>query len=299
MGITFAALFRDIGMVMRWLNRVAVTAVFGLLVFGVLALFAGGADAQYPNPWQLGMQPSASTTKERIGWLHDFLLVIITLITLFVLALLIYVMVRFRASANPKPTRTTHNTTIEIIWTVIPIIILVVIAIPSFKLLYYMDRTNEADLTLKITGNQWFWTYEYPDQGGFKFDSYMIPDADIKPGQKRLLEVDNRVVLPVDSSVRILLAGNDVMHSWLVSSLGVQTYVVPGRVNETWVRIQKPGVYYGQCNQICGINHAYMPIAVEAVSKDQFNRWVEEAKRKFAQVPSDGDLRVAASAAAR
>jgi cytochrome c oxidase subunit 2 len=280
-------------MVMGSLKRAAVLAVFGLVVFTALALLAGGAEASFPQPWQLGMQASASPVKENIAWLHNLLLVIITVITIFVLVLLVYVMVRFRASAHPKPTRTTHNTLIEIIWTVVPTLILVVIAIPSFKLLYFMDRTFEADMTLKVNGHQWYWSYEYPDQGGLKFESYMIPDADIKPGQKRLLEVDNRVVVPVDTNVRILVGGTDVMHSWMVSSLGVQIYAVPGRVNETWVKVNKPGVYYGQCNQICGINHAYMPIAVEALSKADFERWVADAKRKFAVAPQDGAVRVA------
>jgi cytochrome c oxidase subunit 2 len=282
-------------MVMGSLKRAAALAVFGLVAFAAIASLAGGAEAAFPQPWQLGMQQSASPVKENIAWLHNLLLVIITVITVFVLALLIYVMVRFRASANPKPTRTTHNTLIEIIWTVVPTLILVVIAIPSFRLLYFMDRTFDAEMTLKVNGHQWYWSYEYPDQGGFKFESYMIQDADLKPGQKRLLEVDNRVVLPVGTNVRILLAGTDVMHSWMVSSLGVQTYVVPGRVNETWVKISKPGVYYGQCNQICGINHAYMPIAVEAMPKADFERWVAEAKRKFAVAPQDGAVRVAAA----
>ncbi len=282
-------------MVMGSLKRAALVAVFGLVAFAAIALLAGGAEASFPQPWQLGMQQSASPVKENIAWLHNLLLVIITVITIFVLVLLIYVMVRFRASAHPKPTRTTHNTMIEIVWTVVPTLILVVIAIPSFRLLYFMDRTAEADMTLKVNGHQWYWSYEYPDQGGLKFESYMIPEADLKPGQKRLLEVDNRVVVPVDTNVRILVGGTDVMHSWMVSSLGVQIYAVPGRVNETWVRVNKPGVYYGQCNQICGINHAYMPIAVEALPKAEFERWVADAKRKFASTPQDGEVRVAAA----
>lgn len=283
-------------MVMGSLKRAAALAVFGVFAVALLALATGAADAAVPQPWQLGMQPSASPVKERIGSLHDFLLVIITLITVFVLALLVYVMVRFRASAHPVPNRTSHNTLLEVVWTVVPVLILVVLAIPSFKLLYYMDRTSEAEMTLKVTGHQWYWEYEYPEQGGLRFDSYMVPETDIKPGQMRLLEVDNKVVLPVDTNVRVLVAGTDVMHSWLVSSLGVQIYAVPGRTNETWVRVNKPGVYYGQCNQICGINHAYMPIAIEAVSKADYEKWVAEAKRKFAAAPVDGALRVAAAA---
>jgi cytochrome c oxidase subunit 2 len=286
-------------MVMRWFNRAAALAVFGSVVFGLLALMAGTAEAQYPTPWQLGMQAAASPMKEMIGDLHNLLLIIITLITIFVMVLLVYVMVKFRASANPVPSRTTHNTAVEILWTVIPVIILVIVAIPSFKLLYFQDRATNPEMTLKVTGRQWYWSYEYTDQNGLTFDSYMIPESDIKPGQKRLLEVDNRIVLPVDTDVRILVAGSDVMHSWMVSALGVQIYAVPGRVNETWVRITKPGVYYGQCNQICGINHAYMPIAVEAVSKQDYERWLVEAKRKFASTTEDSTLRLAANTAAQ
>jgi cytochrome c oxidase subunit 2 len=285
-------------MVMRSLKRAAVLAVFGLAVFALYALLPGTAEAQYPQPWQLGMQAPASEIKDRIHDFHNLLLVIITAITLFVLVLLVYVMVRFRASAHPTPTRTTHNTMVEILWTVIPIVILVVIAIPSFKLLYFEDRTPNAEMTLKVTGHQWYWSYEYPDADGLQFDSYLIQEADLKPGQLRLLEVDNRVVLPIDTNVRILVNGTDVMHSWMVSSLGVQVYAVPGRVNEMWVRIERPGVYYGQCNQICGTNHAYMPIAVEGVSKDDYKRWLVDAKKKFAAAPADDTVRVAAASAA-
>jgi cytochrome c oxidase subunit II len=288
-------------MVMRSLKRAATVAAFGLGVFVVIALLAGSAGAQYPQPWQLGMQAPASEIKDQIHELHNLLLVIITVITLFVLALLVYVMVRFRASANPTPSRTTHHTWLEIAWTIIPVAILIVIAIPSFKLLYLEDRTPNAEMTLKVTGHQWYWSYEYPDSGGFGFDSYMVQEADLKPGQIRLLEVDNRVVLPVKTNVRLLIAGTDVMHSWMVSSLGTQVYAVPGRINEMWVNIDRPGVYYGQCNQICGTNHAYMPIAVEAVSKEDFKRWTEDAKKKFAAVPEapkDETVRLAANAAA-
>jgi len=289
-------------MIMRVLQRAAVQAVSALFVFAIFALFAGPSDAQYPQPWQLGMQAPGSAVKDRIHDLHNLLLVIITVITAFVLVLLVYVMVRFRASANPVPTRTTHNTAIEILWTVIPVVILIVIAIPSFKLLYFEDRTPNAEMTLKVTGHQWYWSYEYPDNGNIQFDSYIIQESDLKPGQKRLLEVDNRVVLPVGTNVRILVNGTDVMHSFFISSLGIQIYAVPGRVNETWVNIDRPGVYYGECNQICGTNHAYMPIAIEGVSKEDFAKWLVDAKKKFAALPNqDGpsseNVRVAAAAA--
>ena len=259
----------------------------------VVALGVDIAMAAAPEPWQLGFQTPASETKERIHSLHNILLVIITLITLFVLGLLIYTMIRFRASRSPNPSRVAHNTILEVAWTAIPIIILIIIAVPSFKLLYYADRTAKPDMTIKVVGHQWYWSYEYPDQGNFTFDSYIIQEADLKPGQKRLLEVDNRLVLPVDTAVRILVAGTDVIHSWMVPALGVQIYAMPGRINETWVKVDRPGVYYGQCNQICGINHGYMPIAVEALSKPDFERWLAEAKTKFAAAGGDAPVALA------
>jgi len=280
-------------MVMGSLKRAVARAASALFVFTAFALFAGPAGADYPRPWQLGMQAPASEVKDRINSLHDLLLVIITVITLFVLALLVYVMVRFRASAHPTPTRTTHNTMIEILWTVLPVVILVVIAIPSFKLLYFEDRAPDAKMTLKVTGHQWYWSYAYPDNGNVQFDSYMVQPEDLKPGQMRLLAVDNPVVLPVKTDVRILVNGSDVMHSFFITSLGVQIYAVPGRVNETWVNIDRPGTYYGECNQICGDNHAYMPIEIQAVSAEDFAKWLETAKKKFAAAPSNGAVRIA------
>jgi cytochrome c oxidase subunit 2 len=239
------------------------------------------------------MQDPSTPVKHRIHDLHNLLLVIITLISLFVLALLIYVIWRFNEKKNPTPTRTTHNTVIEVLWTVVPVVILVIIAIPSFGLLYYMDKTQEAEMTIKVTGRQWYWSYDYPDHGNFTFDSNMIAAEDLQPGQRRLLEVDNQLVVPVETNIRVLIAGSDVMHSWFVPALGVQTYAVIGRLNETWLNVEKPGVYYGQCNQICGVNHAFMPIAVRAVPKDEFNRWVEEARTKFAKRDGAAPTRVA------
>lgn len=278
---------------MRWMNRAAALAVLAVLIIA----FAGAAFATAPEPWQLGMQPPGSPVKDRIASLHDLLLVIITAITVFVLGLLLFTVWRFRASRNPTPTRTAHNTLLEVAWTAIPVLILVVIAIPSFKLLYFEDRVQHADMTVKVTGHQWYWSYEYPDQGDIKFDSYIIQEGDLKPGQKRLLEVDNRVVVPAGQNVRLLIAGSDVIHSWFIPSLGVQLYAMPGRLNETWVNVERPGVYYGQCNQICGVNHAYMPIVIEAVSKEDFAKWVEDAKKKFAQAPASQTVTVAANAA--
>jgi cytochrome c oxidase subunit 2 len=266
----------------RAAKRAALAALLGLVSASAFA-----ADhVVEPHPWQLGFQEAATPVKERIAGLHSELLVIITLIALFVMGLLVYVMVRFNARANPTPSRTTHNTLIEVLWTVVPVLVLVIIAIPSFQLMYYMDRTQQADMTVKVTGHQWYWTYEYPDDQNpdksVGFDSNLIQEDQLKPGQKRLLDVDNRLVVPVGTNIRVLIAGSDpAMHSWFMPSFGVQMYAVVGRTNESWFNVVREGVYYGQCNQICGINHAFMPIVVEAVSKDAFAKWIDE-KRKTA-----------------
>ncbi len=261
----------------------AVLTAIMLSVFGGIGVAAAeDGVVGAPQPWQLGLQVSASPVQEQLTDFHNLLVVVITGITLLVLALLIYVMIRFNSRSNPAPTRTSHNTVIEVLWTVVPVIILVIIAVPSFKVLYYMDKTQDAEMTLKVTGRQWYWDYSYPDQGDIGFSSYMIPDEEIKPGQKRLLEVDNRIVLPVDTNIRILVTAGDVIHSWAMPALGIKKDAIPGRVNETWARIDKEGVYYGQCSEICGTNHGFMPIAIEAVSKERFQQWVEEAKVKFA-----------------
>jgi cytochrome c oxidase subunit II len=258
------------------------TAIMLSLFSGIGVAAAEDGVVGAPQPWQLGLQASASPVKEQLTDFHNLLVVVITGITLLVLALLIYVMVRFNSRSNPAPTRTSHNTVIEVLWTVVPVIILVIIAVPSFKVLYYMDKTQDAEMTLKVTGRQWYWDYSYPDQGNIGFSSYMIPDEEIKPGQKRLLEVDNRIVLPIDTNIRILVTAGDVIHSWAMPALGIKKDAIPGRINETWARIDKEGVYYGQCSEICGTNHGFMPIAIEAVSKERFQQWVEEAKVKFA-----------------
>ncbi len=256
-------------------------------VFAALAALAvpgtgGVVFAAAPVPWQMGFQPAASPVMTEINDFHNLLLVIITLIAVFVLGLMLYVMVRFSAKRNPVPTRTTHNTVLEVIWTVVPITMLMLIAIPSFKLLYFMDRTANPEMTLKVIGHQWYWSYEYPDYGNFTFDALMIPDEELKPGAKRLLETDNRVVLPVGTNIRILMTSTDVIHAWAVPAFGVKTDTIPGRLTETWVRIEREGVYYGQCSELCGIKHGFMPIAVEAVSKPAFRQWLNEAKKKFA-----------------
>ena len=254
--------------------------LFGSVVLALTA--SGAAHAAAPVPWQMDLQPPAGSLAEMATDLHNLLLVVITLISLFVLGLLIYVGVRFRASRNPNPSKTSHHTVIEILWTVIPVLVLVGIAVPSFRLLYYMDRTNETDMVIKVTGNQWYWNYSYPDEG-ISFDSYMVDEADLKPGQPRLLTVDNPMVVPEGTRVKLLITGNDVMHSFFVPSLAVQIYAFIGRTNEAWIDVPVGGqTYYGQCNQICGVNHAYMPIEVKALPKAEYAAWLVEAKKEFA-----------------
>jgi len=272
----------------------------GVLFGGIaLALSATGmAMAAAPVPWQMDLQPPAGSLAEMATDLHNLLLVVITLISLFVLALLIYVSVRFRASRNPNPSKTSHHTVIEILWTVIPVLILVGIAVPSFRLLYYMDRTNETDMVIKVTGNQWYWNYSYPDEG-IAFDSYMVDAADLKPGQPRLLTVDNPMVVPEGTRIKLLITGNDVMHSFFVPSLAVQMYAFIGRTNEAWIDVPVGGqTYYGQCNQICGVNHAYMPIEVKALPKAEYAAWLAKAKKEFASndaVPAQTEVTLASA----
>ena len=266
-----------------------VTLAAGLGAATLAALGSAPAFAQAPKPWEIGMQAAHSPVKVQIAHLNDLLTVIITLITLFVAGLLGWVVWRYRASVHPVPSRTSHNTLLEVAWTIVPVLILVVIAIPSFRLIYYEDRATNPDMTIKVTGHQWYWEYTYPDQGNVDFTSYMIPDNQLKAGQKRLLDVDNQLVLPAGKTVRILIGSGDVIHSWFVPSLGVQRYAIPGRTDETWFKIDKPGVYYGECNQICGTNHSFMPIAVKAVTPAQFTEWVAQAKVKFAaDAPAPG-----------
>ena len=254
-----------------------------IMIVGLISLLASGLGmAAEPQAWQLGLQPPAGSIAEKADSLHNLLLIIITAISLFVLALLIYVSVRFRASVHKKPSKTTHNTVIEILWTVIPVMILIVIAIPSFRLLYYLDETKDTDMVIKVTGNQWYWHYDYPDEA-ISFDSYMIDEADLQPGQKRLLSVDNPLVVPAGHKVKLLVTGNDVMHSFFVPSLAVQVYTIIGRVNEIWMDVPaEPQTYYGQCNQICGVNHAYMPIVIEAMAPQEYENWLTQARTEFA-----------------
>jgi cytochrome c oxidase subunit II len=250
----------------------------------IAALPGGAALAQAvgaPKPWEIGMQAAYGPLKAQEIWLHDLALVIITLITLFVTGLLAWVIYRYNATRNPVPTRTSHNTVIEILWTVIPVLILVVIAIPSFRLVYYLDRTPDPELTIKVTGHQWYWEYTYPDKNNIDFSSYIIPDDQLKAGQLRLLTVDNELVVPVGKNIRVLTTSGDVIHSFFIPALGVQRYAIPGRTIETWFRADKAGVFYGECNQICGTNHSRMPIVVRAVSPEDFATWLDQAKTKF------------------
>jgi cytochrome c oxidase subunit II len=249
---------------------------------------AAPALAQVPRNWQLGMQAPHSPVKQQIANLNDIVLVIITIITVFVAFMVLYSVWRFNHRRHPVPSRTSHHTLLEVAWTVVPVLILVGIAIPSFRLVYYEDRTQDADMTLKVTGHQWYWEYTYPDQGGVNFASYGVPSDQLKPGQLRLLDVDNQLVLPVGKNVRILTTSADVIHSFFIPSFGVQRYAIPGRTIETWVRIDKPGNYYGECNQICGTNHSDMPISVHAVTPEEFTAWAAQAKTKFAQAGAPG-----------
>ena len=257
--------------------------LLGLAMAGVTLVGGGSAFAEtgQPAPWEYKLQEAATPVMENITWFHGLLLTIITLITLFVLALLVAVVVKFNARANPVPSRTTHNTLLEVAWTLIPVLILVTIAVPSFRLLFLELDVPKADITIKATGKQWYWSYAYPDNGKFEFDSLMAQDK--KP---RLLAVDNEMVVPVNKVIRVQTTGADVIHSWVIPSFGVKIDAIPGRLNETWFKATKVGMYYGQCSELCGKDHAFMPIAVRVVSDQEFTAWVEDAKKKFASAPT-------------
>ena len=256
----------------------------GILAPGVLAGMAGSAAAGQPVNWGMGFQPAASPTMERISSFNDLLFIVIVAIVVFVLGLLLYTSWRFAEKRNPAPSKTTHNTLLEVLWTTIPVVILVIIAVPSFKLLYFADRIEEADMTIKAIGRQWYWSYEYPDDGNFTFDANMIPEEDLQPGQLRLLDTDYPVVLPVETNIRLLITASDVLHAFAVPAFGIKLDGVPGRINETWVRINEPGTYYGQCSELCGTGHAYMPIMIKAVTKEEYAEWVKTAQEEFARV---------------
>ncbi|WP_420712659.1 cytochrome c oxidase subunit II [Ancylobacter sp. SL191] len=281
-----------------WIRNAGRTATgfIGAMVgtLGLTLVATGGAVAGtgQPSPWQINLQGAASPVMETMHSFHAFLLAIIVAVVLLVLALLIIVAVKFNEKANPVPSRTTHHTLIEVVWTVVPVLILVAIAIPSFRLLFQQLDIPKADLTVKVTGHQWYWSYEYPDNGQFSFDSLMVQTADLQPGQPRLLAVDNEVVVPVGKIVRIQVTAADVIHSFAMPSFGVKIDALPGRLNESWFQATKEGVYYGQCSELCGRDHAFMPIAIRVVSEADFATWVEDAKKKYAS--ADQPARVVA-----
>ncbi|MGB6534823.1 MAG: cytochrome c oxidase subunit II [Xanthobacteraceae bacterium] len=273
----------------------AAAAITALLTSASAAL----AGLGQPSPWQMGMQEAATPVMADIVSFHDFLLWVTAAIAGFVLVLLLIIIVRFNARANPTPSRTTHNTILETLWTVIPVVILATIAVPSFRLLFVQLDVPKPALTVKVTGKQWFWSYAYPDNGNFEFDSLMIAEKDLKPGQPRMLTVDNEMVVPVNKIVHVLVTGADVIHSFNVPSFGIRIDAVPGRINDTWFQATKEGVFYGECSELCGKDHAFMPIAVQVVSQDDFNAWVAKAKQQFSAVQPVMKTQLAAAGASQ
>ena len=258
----------------------------------LLSLTPISLSANEPVDWQLGFQKSASKAMDDIVWFHDYMLLpVITAITVFVLFLIAYACIRFRASRNPEASTTSHNTVIEVIWTLVPCLILIVLAVPSFKVLYSQDEIPKADVTIKAIGYQWYWGYEYPDEN-IIFDSYMIEEKDLKEGQPRLLAVDNEVYVPVNKVVKVMITANDVLHAWALPSFGVKRDAVPGRINETWFRADRTGTFYGQCSELCGIKHAFMPITVNVVTEEEYNQWLEKAKVEFAKEEINNNIKV-------
>lgn len=276
----------------RVFKKMAAMAGFAAaaLMGSLSGAFADPATENLPHNWQMGYQPAVTEVMRDIESFHHELLIIITVITLFVTALLVYVMVRFNRKANPVPSKTTHNTMIEVVWTLIPVLILVFIAIPSFKLLYLEDRIPAADLTIKATGNQWYWSYEYPDHDGISFDAIMLSKEEATAAKAPyLFATDNHIVVPVNKIVRVQVTAADVIHAWALPAFGVKIDAVPGRLNETWFRAEKEGIYYGQCSELCGKNHAFMPIVVEVVSEARYAEWVKGKGHFVSNQPAAGD----------
>ena len=262
------------------------------IAYSLLSITPISLLANEPVDWQLGFQKSASKTMDDIVWFHDYMLLpVITAITVFVLFLIAYACIRFRASRNPEASTTSHNTVIEVIWTLVPCLILIVLAVPSFKVLYSQDKIPKADVTIKAIGYQWYWGYEYPDEN-IIFDSYMIEEKDLKEGQPRLLAVDNEVYVPVNKVVKVMITANDVLHAWALPSFGVKRDAVPGRINETWFRADRTGTFDGQCSELCGIKHAFMPITVNVVTEEEYNQWLEKAKVEFAKEEINTNIKV-------
>ena len=267
--------------------------MFKKLSYIFLILIPGSVFANQPKDWQLGFQKAASQGMEDIVWFHDYMLLpIITAITVFVLFLLLYTCVRYRASRNKVASTTSHNTLIEVLWTLIPCLILIVMAVPSFKVLYSQDTIPKADVTIKAVGYQWYWGYEYPDEN-IIFDSYMVDEKDLKENQPRLLTVDNEIYVPVNKVVKVMITANDVLHAWALPSFGVKRDAVPGRINETWFKADRTGTFYGQCSELCGIKHAFMPITVNVVTEEEYKKWLEKAKVEFAKKDLGNIIKVA------
>ena len=269
-------------------------AKLGASVAGLAGAFgvAGAALAQQPTDWEVDFQTALSPSMERIVDFNLMVTIIIVIITAFVFGLMAWIVIRYNKKRNPTPSTTSHNTMLEVAWTVVPVIILLIIAVPSFRLLYFTDRVEDADMTLKAIGHQWYWSYEYPDHGDFTFDALMLEDDELEEGQPRLLATDEAVVLPVGAKIRLLTTADDVIHSWAIPAFGVKMDSVPGRVNETWFQINREGTYYGQCSELCGTLHGFMPIMIEAVSQEEFDAWVEFAREEFASA-SDTSTEVA------
>ena len=280
---------------MKVLSRLTAIAVAALFA-STGAAFAGLGQ---PTPWQLGLQDAASPVMEQIASFHTYVLWIVTAITIFVLALLVYIIVRFNARANPTPSRTTHNTLLEVMWTIVPVFILLFIAIPSFKLLFTELDVPTVDLTIKATGKQWYWSYAYPDNGNFEFDSLIVAEKDLKADQPRLLTVDNEIVVQVNKVVHVLVTGADVIHSFAVPSFGIKIDAVPGRINDTWFKATIQGTFHGQCSELCGKDHAFMPITVRVVNDAEFAAWVETEKKNAGLDRASPTAVAAAGAAAR
>jgi cytochrome c oxidase subunit 2 len=266
--------------------RKGIAIVAALMAVPAAASWSMPAFAAGPENWQMGFGLPASETKARIVALHDLLMTIGAGIVVLVVVLLAFAVLRFRASRHPVPSKLTRLPWLEFGWTVAPIAVLGAIAVPSLELLAYESRPVEADITIKVSGRQWFWRYSYPDQGGLTFDSIMTPPDMLPAGEPRLLSVDNRMVVPAGALIRIQVTSSDVVHSFFVPALGMQIYAVPGRLNETWTKIDRPGVYFGQCNQICGLDHSFMPIGIEARPQAEFDAWVTEAAARFPSAPS-------------
>jgi len=264
------------------------------ILYIILSIFTvSSAYANQPKDWQLGFQdPASDGMRDIVNFHNNLLLPIIIAISVFVLFLMVYACIRFRASRNPNPSKTTHNVTVEILWTLIPCLILIVMAVPSFKILYKQDTIPKADVTVKAIGYQWYWGYEYPDEN-IIFDSYMVDDKDLKENQPRLLTVDNEIYVPVNKVIKVMITANDVLHAWALPSFGVKRDAVPGRINETWFKADRTGTFYGQCSELCGIKHAYMPITVNVVTEEEYSQWLDKAKVEFAKEEINKKMKVA------